>query len=153
MNDQQTEPQVGQAFLPDGQAGKPELRPDVSVTHLVSGILTDAQKLIEQQLSLLRHELKADLRKTKEAGLLMTGGAAIGLVGGILLAFMLVDLLAWAFPGLQGWAYYGIVGAPYTVVASLLFLAGIQKLNSFNPLSDQSAQALKENLQWKTNPK
>jgi Flp pilus assembly protein TadB len=146
MNDLQTEPQVDRAFQSDP-------RPDVSMTHLVSGILTDAQKLIEQQLSLLRHELKDDLRKTKEAGLLMTAGAVIGLVGGILLAFMLVNVLSWAFPGLQHWVYYGIVGAPFSAFATLLFLLGIQKLNSFNPLSDQSAQALKENLQWKTNPK
>src|SRR5688572_29898589 len=101
MNDLQTEPEAGQAFQPD-------LRPDVSMTHLVSGILTDAQKLIGQQLALLRQEVKEDLHKTKEAGLFMIAGSVIALIGGIVLSFMLVELLAWAVPQLPSWASCGI---------------------------------------------
>jgi hypothetical protein len=127
--------------------------PEVSVTQLVSGIIADAQKLIEQQLALLRHEVKDDLHKTKEAGLFLIWGSAIGLVGGILLSFMLVHLLSWAAPELPLWVCYGIGGAPITALGGALFCAGIQKFKSFNPLSDQSAQALKETMQWKTNPK
>ena len=130
-----------------------QTEPDVSVTHLVGGIFKDAQKLIEQQLSLLRHEVKEDLHKTKDAGLLLIWGSAIGLVGGILVAFMLVELLSWAVPQLQLWACYGIVAAPITAAGCALFCVGIQKFNSFNPLPDQSVQALKETMQWKTNPK
>src|ERR1700730_6937942 len=63
---------------------------EVSVTRLVSGIITDTQKLIKQQLALLRHEVKDNLHKIKEAGLSLIGGSVIALVGGIFLAFMLV---------------------------------------------------------------
>jgi hypothetical protein len=127
--------------------------PEVSVTQLVGGIIADAQKLIEQQLALLRHEVKDDLHKTKEAGLFLIWGLAIGLVGGILLSFMLVQLLSWAAPELPLWVCYGIGGAPITALGGALFCAGIHKFKSFNPLSDQSAQALKETMQWKTNPR
>ena len=130
-----------------------QTEPDVTVTHLVSGIITDAQKLIEQQLALLRHEVKDDLRKTKEVGRLLFCGSMIGLVGGVLLAFMLVELLSWAVPGLPLWVSYGMVGTPILAVGGVLFFAGMQKLESFNPLPDQSVQALKETMQWKTNPK
>jgi len=73
--------------------------------------------------------------------------------GGILLSFMLVQLLSWAAPELPLWVCYGVGGAPITALGVALFCAGIQKFKSFNPLSDQSAQALKETMQWKTNPK
>jgi hypothetical protein len=126
---------------------------EVSVTQLVSGIITDAEKLIKQQLALLRHEVKVDLQKTKEAALSMIGGSVIALVGGILLSFMLVELLSWAAPGLPVWGCYAIVGAPITVLGGALFFAGMQKVRSINPLPDQSIQAFKETIQWKTNPK
>lgn len=126
---------------------------EVSVTQLVSGIITDVQELIKQQLALLRHEVKEDLHKTKEAGLLLIWGSALALVGGILLSFMLVALLSWAAPELPSWARYGIVGAAITALGGALFFAGIQRLKSFNPLPDQSVQAFKETMQWKTNPK
>jgi len=130
-----------------------QTEPDVSVTHLVGGILKDAQKLIEQQISLLRHEVKEDLHKTKEAGLLLIVGSVIGLVGGFLVAFMLVELLSWIAPHLPFWVCCGIVGIPIAALGAGLFCAGIQKFKSFNPLPDQSVQALKETIQWKTNPK
>ena len=130
-----------------------QTEPEVSVTKLVSGIITDAQKLIEQQLALLRHEVKDDIQKSKEAGLSMIMGSVIALVGGIVLALMLVELLSWAAPQLPLWACYGIVAGPITAVGCALFCVGIQKFNSFNPLPDQSVQALKETMQWKTNPK
>jgi hypothetical protein len=126
---------------------------EVSVTQLVSGIVTDAQKLIKQQLALLRHEVKDDLHKTKEASLSLICGSVIALVGGILLSFMLVGLLSWAAPGLPLWVSYGIVGIPITVLGGALFFAGIQKFKTINPLPDQSVQAFKETIQWKTNPK
>ena len=126
---------------------------EVSVTQLVSGIITDGQKLIKQHLALLRHELKDDLHKTKEAGLLLIWGSVIALVGGILLSFMLVQLLTWAAPGLPLWVSYGIVGAPITALCGALFFAGIQKFKSVDPLPDHSVQAFKETIQWKTNPK
>jgi Putative Actinobacterial Holin-X, holin superfamily III len=126
---------------------------EVSVTQLLNGIITDAQKLIKQQLTLLRHEVKEDLHKTKEAGLSLISGTMIVLVGCILLSFMLVELLAWTAPALPLWVSYGTVGAPITVLGVALFCAGVRKLNSINPLPDQTVQALKETVRWKTNPR
>jgi hypothetical protein len=126
---------------------------EVSMTQLVSGIISDAQNLVQQQLALLRHEVKDGLQKTKEAALSMIAGAVIALVGGILLSFMLVELLSWAAPELPVWGCYGIVAAPITALGGALFFAGMQKFKSINPLPDQSVQALKETIQWKTNRK
>jgi hypothetical protein len=130
-----------------------ETRPEPSMTHLVGGIITDAQELIKQQLALLRHEVQEDFRKTKEAGFLFLWGFAIALMGGILLSLMLVHLLSWAAPEQPLWVWYGVVGTPIATLGSALFFMAIHKLKSFNLLPHQSAQALKENVQWITKPK
>jgi putative superfamily III holin-X len=127
--------------------------PDVSMTHLVSGILADAQKLIEQQLNLLRHEVKDELHKTMTAAMILMSGSVIVLVGGILLCFMLVELLAWTAPGIPIWGCYGIVGGSIMAFGGVLLFIAIQKLKSINPLLGESIQAFKETLQWKTNAK
>jgi len=126
---------------------------DTSVTTLVSGIIHDAQVLFRQQLELFKHEVKTDLRKTKEAGLLMGAGIAVAAVGVILLSLMLVYLLQWAVPNLPLWACFGICGLGFAAIGCGLVYSGKAKFDSFNPLPDESAQALKENVQWITNRK
>ena len=126
---------------------------EASTTQLVSGIITDAQELIKQQLALLRYEVKADVQKAQEAGFLLAWGLGVALVGTVLLCWALVYLLSWAAPTLPLWACYGMVGVPIAGLGGALFVAGLHKFRSIHPLSDQSAQALKENLQWQTNPK
>jgi len=127
--------------------------PDTSLTELVTGILHDAQDLIKQQFDLLKVEVLDDLRKTRDAGILMGLGVGVALVGGLLLILMLVYLLNWAVPDLPLWASFGIWGVIACVAGLGLFYAGKQKFASFNPLPNQTAQALKENVKWITNPK
>jgi len=127
---------------------------DTSVTALVSGIIHDAQELTRQQFELFKHEVKADLRKTKEAALLMAAGGGVAVIAIILLSLGAVYLLEWAFsPHLPLWACFGICGGVFAAIAGGLIYAGKAKFDSFNPLPDESAQALKENVQWITNRK
>jgi len=125
--------------------------PETSVTQLVSGIVSDAQELIKQQLALFRTELKDDFRKTKEASILLAIGTVCAAVGAFLLLNMVVFVLHEA-AGLSLWASYAIVGGLVAAVGAGLILTGLEKFKSFNPLPDQSVQALKENVQWITNP-
>jgi hypothetical protein len=124
-----------------------------SVTALVTGIINDAQELIKQQLALVRTEIRDDLRKTKEASLSLAIGLGVAALGVLLLAFMLVHLLWWAAPQVTLWGWFGIVGGVLAIVGASLIYAGSKKFETFNPLPDQSAQALKENVQWLTNRK
>jgi len=124
-----------------------------SMTGLVSGIIADAQELMRQQLALLRHEVKEDVRKTIEAGASVVGGAAITILGGLMFCFMLVHLIAWAAPALPLWVCYGIVGAVIAAIGGALLFFGVQKFKTIHPVPEQSVQALKETIQWKTTPK
>ncbi len=125
-----------------------------SLTGLVTGIVNDAQELVKQQFALFKHEVKEDLRKTMEAAIALGVGIAVALVGALSLWLALVFLLDWAFdPPVPLWGWFAIVGGLFLVAGALLFYAGKAKLESFNPLPDESAEALKENVQWIMKPK
>jgi VIT1/CCC1 family predicted Fe2+/Mn2+ transporter len=121
------------------------------ITSLVTGIINDAHDLIKQQVHLLRHEIKEDFRKTKDATLALGIGAGVALLGVILLCLAVVYLINWA--GLLLWVSYLIVGVVLLIVGGVLAYLGKKKFDSFNPLPDETAQALKENVEWITKPK
>jgi hypothetical protein len=120
-----------------------------SLTGLVTGIVNDAQELLQQQLALFRSELRQDLRKSREMASSLVVGAIVGLVAVVLLGFMLVYLLAY----LTTWHLAGcfaIVGGLAAVVAGVLIYTALRKLQDLNPLG-QTTEAIQENLEWKTN--
>jgi len=126
--------------------------PNSTVTQLVSGIVTDAQDLATQQISLFRSEFLRDMRKTKEGVLAVAAGVALMQIGGVLLCLMLVHLLPVVAPSLSLWACYGIVGFVVVGLAAIPLSMGIAQLKNLNPLPDEAAQSFKENAQWLMNP-
>jgi hypothetical protein len=125
--------------------------PEPNLTALVSGILDDAQELFRQQALLLRREIQEDVRKTKEAAIPLLIGLWLALLGSILLSATLALVLVAA--GLPEWASFAIVGTAIFLFGGGLFYVGKKKFDSFDPLPEQSAEALKENLEWLAKPK
>jgi len=123
------------------------------VAALASGIVHDFQELVKQQLDLFRHEVKADVRKAREASASLAIGAGMVVLGGLLLCFGIVHLLSWLVPALPLWGSYLIVGGLVCAVGAILGFFGWKQFQSFNPLPDESAEALKENLEWTTKPR
>jgi uncharacterized membrane protein YqjE len=120
-----------------------------SVAPLLTGIVNDIQDLLKQNLALFKVEVRDDVRKTKEAAAVLGVGAALAAVGGLHLSLMLVFLLA-RIPRIDLWVCFAIVGAVFLGVGLALFVRGKKKLESFNPLPDESAEALMENVQCLT---
>ena len=125
--------------------------PEPHVTRLITGIISDIQELLQQQLALFRHEVQADFQRTRQAALVMAVGAGLGLLGLGLLFFMLVYLLHEA-AGLPLWVSFGLVGGGLLIAGGILLMVGRTQFSAFNPLPDESAQALKENIQCLTDP-
>lgn len=126
---------------------------DGTMTSLVRGIVDDAQDLIRQQFTLLKVEVQQDMRKTSEAATSLAVGLAVCLIGLILLSFMLVYLLHAAFLDVPLWVWFGVVGGGITAIGVGLAVIAIVKFRSFNPLPDETAKALEENLAWTMKPK
>jgi hypothetical protein len=125
---------------------------NATVTGLVTGIIHDAEELFKQEVALLKAEMREDFRKTKDSVIALSAGAAVAAVGGLLLCWMLVYILN-EVVGVPLWGSFGIVGGTFAVLGAILLYAGVKKLESFNPLPDQTAESLKENVQWITKPK
>jgi len=123
------------------------------LSELVNGIIHDIGDLLKQQTALIQWEVREDYRKTKEAVVALGIGIGTMLLGGLLLVHMVVHLLAWAFPALPMWGSYAIVGGLLTATGAALFYLGQERFKSFNPLPDQSAEVMKENVQWLMNRK
>src|SRR5947207_13723011 len=87
-----------------------------SVTSLVSGIVNDAQTLMQQQLALFREEIRTDLRKTKEAVTALAAGAGVAALAVGPLVFMYVALLhelalwSWCASDLTVAAVFAVIG-------------------------------------------
>jgi len=127
---------------------------DASLTTLVKGIIDDVQALTKQQFALLKEEVQDDLGKTVQAGTLLGVGVGALFVGTLLLFLTIPLVLEWAFrPNLPLWGAFAIVTGVVLAAGLGLFFAGLKKFRSFNPLPDRTAEALKENVEWLTNPK
>jgi hypothetical protein len=133
-----------------------------SMTGLLAGIIKDFGDLIREEIRFAKAEVRADLYKTREAALLLAVGAGIATLGVVLLAVMLVFLLHWlTLPSGSAydpaavplWGCFGIVGAIFLACGAGLGWMGYKKFESFNPLPDQTAQTVKENIEWLTNSK
>jgi len=131
-----------------------------SLTSLVSGIVSDMQDLVKQQLQLTRREIEEDLRKSQEAASIFALGAGVLFLGAIPLCLMLVHLLHWLTSppqtdsaALPLWACHGIVGVVLLVIGGCLAIVAGRTWKSVRPLQNPAAEALKENVQWLTKPK
>jgi len=133
---------------------------EASMTGLMRGIINDLGDLIRQEVKFARTEIKADLRKTRNASAILALGAGVALLGVILLALMLVHLIHWlslpaeaAPAGIPLWGCYGMVSAVFLLIGGVASYMGVQKFQSFNPMPDETAQTVKENVQWIANSK
>jgi len=127
---------------------------------LVRGIVNDIGDLVKQQIQFARAEIKADIRKSKEALALLALGAGSAFVSVLFFGLMLVHLLHWLtapsgtdLSGLPLWGCHAIVAGLFLVVGAGLIYSGKKMFDSFTPLPVQTVQTAKENVEWITNSK
>ena len=119
------------------------------LASLVSGIISDAQALLKQEVALARSEVTQEIRKTRDALISLGIGIAIATVGGLLLVLTLVHLLNWLTDGqLPLWACYGIIGALMVIIGGAVFFIGSHKASEINIVPRQTMETMKENVQW-----
>jgi hypothetical protein len=131
-----------------------------SIASLLRGILDDAMELMRQQFAMFKAELRSDFEQVRNAVIYLAAGIAPLLLGGLMLCFSLVHLIHWATAPagtdpatLPLWVCYLIVAGAFLILGGGLLGLGIYRLKTVNPLPDESARALEENVKWLMNPK
>jgi len=131
---------------------------DASMTSLVRGIINDASDLIRQEIRFARTEIKSDVRKTTRAGAVLALGVGAACIGVVLVALMTVHLIhtlsgAGDSATIPLWGCYGIVAAVFLAVGSGVTWVGYNALQRINPMPEETAQSVKENVEWIMNSK
>lgn len=114
------------------------------VTTLVSGILSDVQQILAQQMRLLRLEIRDDLHKARTGAIVLGAGLGILAVGGLLLCVML-PLLLGALTGWPQWICFGIFGVLFLFIGGGAAYAAMKKFQGAASLPE-STTTVKENL-------
>jgi len=125
------------------------------------GIVDDSLALMRQQFAMLKAEIRADFHKVLAGIIPLAAGIAPLLLGGLMLCFTLVHLIHWATTPASAvnadpasvplWACYAIVSAAFLIVGGVLLAIGVHRLKTVNPLPEETAKALEENIQWLMN--
>jgi protein-S-isoprenylcysteine O-methyltransferase Ste14 len=118
-----------------------------SVSSLLGGIANDLQTLIRQEIALAKTEMLREWDKAKTAAGSMAVGAAVLAVGALLLCLCVVSVLHEAIP-LPWWASFLIVGGVLTAAGAVLFFVGRARAAQVNVIPPQTAETMRENVQW-----
>jgi len=118
-----------------------------SITGLVEGIISDAQRLMRQEVELARREMQEEWLKTKTAAAAMGVGIVVLSLGGVFLCFTLVYLLNW-LTNMPLWGCFAIVGGLFTAVGAAILFAARSKAKEISFVPRQAVETMKENVQW-----
>ena len=121
-----------------------------SVASLLGGIVSDLQTLIRQEVTLAKTEAVREWDKAKTAAGALAWGVATLAVGGLLLLLTVVSVLH-EVAGLPWWASFLIVGGVLTSLGLVLYYTGRNKAAQVHVVPPQTAETLKENVQWISN--
>jgi VIT1/CCC1 family predicted Fe2+/Mn2+ transporter len=122
---------------------------------LLGGIVNDAQQLIRQEVALARREVQEELDKAKTAAVSLTTALVAAIPGALMFCFFVAELLHWLTApkgydaaGIPLWGCYLIVSAALLGVSVLLCYVAKSKLSGIKLVPPQTAESLKENVQW-----
>jgi hypothetical protein len=125
---------------------------DETFTTLVAGIVSDTEALIKQEVALLKHDIRSDIRQTKTAAAFLVPGGVAVVMGVIILCLMWVHLFHWLVPTWPLWVCYGVAGAVVTALGAAAVYLGVSHLRRLSLLPEDAIQAMKENVQWTMKP-
>ena len=118
-----------------------------SMASLLGGIVSDLQTLIRQEVALAKTEAVREWDKAKSAAGSLAAGVATLALGGLLLLLTVVCVLH-EVAGLPWWASFLIVGGALAVLGLVLFYTGRNKAARVHVIPPQTAETMRENVQW-----
>lgn len=141
----------GYRYLPDETTGRSangaHMEPveDRSLGELFGNLTTDLSDLMRSEMELAKVEMKEEAAKAGKAAGMLGGGALAAYLALTLLAFA----AAWGLAEVvdAGWAFL-IVGVVVGAIAAALALTGMKRLDTVEPMPEQTMETLKEDARW-----
>jgi hypothetical protein len=118
-----------------------------SMASLLGGIVSDIQTLIRQEIALAKTEMMREWDKAKTAAGSMAAGAAVLALGGVLLGIAVVCVLH-EVALLPWWASFLLVGGVLAVLGAVMYYTGRNKAAEVHVIPPQTAETMRENVQW-----
>jgi len=116
-----------------------------TIGELASGIIDDAQRLIREEMRLVRQDVKEDLKRFADTGVNLGIASVVGGLAAVMLCFMLVHLINYlSNNAVPLWGCYAIVGGVLAVVALVLFYRGAEQASDLNLVPERAIAALEE---------
>jgi len=121
-----------------------------SLASQLGGIVSDVQMLLRHEIALAKTEMLTEWHKAKTAAGSMAVGAGTLALGGILLCVSVACVLH-EVAGLPWWGSFLSVGGVLAVLGAVLFYTGCNRAAHLHVIPPQTAETMKENVQWLRN--
>jgi hypothetical protein len=118
-----------------------------SMAALLGGIVSDIQTLVRQEIALAKSEMIREWDKAKTAAGTLVVGMVLLTLGGLFLSVTIACVLA-EVAHLPWWAAFLIVGVVLTVAGVGFYIIGRTRAAEVNVIPPQTAQTMKENVEW-----
>ncbi len=112
---------------------------------LVTGVITDIQDIVRNEVRLAQAELKEDIGTLGRAATMGVAGAVLGLVGLILLMIGAAILLDRWF---ADWLAFVLAGLALLVIAGALVMIAKNRLSAANLKPERTIDSLQQDKAW-----
>jgi hypothetical protein len=116
-----------------------------SIAEALRSVIRDGQDLLRAEVRLAKAEVQENVDRARKVGGLIGGAAALGLFAGMSLLATCIAALATAMPV---WAAALIMTVVLAGAGAFLYSRGIARLRNFHPFPGQTAETVKEDIEW-----
>lgn len=115
------------------------------IASLATGMFDDTHQLVQQQIALVKAEVRIEVAKLKTATLALAMGMAVVFLGCVLIPFLLADLLLNLTQGeLPVWGAYSVVSLSLIGVGLILFSSANKKFKEVADIPKNKIESLKK---------
>lgn len=120
-------------------------QPDKSLGELFTSMTADLSTLMRKEVELAKVEVKEEANQAAKAGAMLGAGAFSAYLALLFVSFALAWLLDAVMPTALAFL---IVAVLYGIAAAVLLPKGRDRLKAVHPIPEQTADTLKEDVQW-----
>jgi hypothetical protein len=133
--------------------------PGTTAASLLSGILGDLQRLVEQQFQLTRREIEDEVRKHYGAGVILFCGMAMLFLSSMEFCLTAAHWLHWItspvgtdVASLPLWGCHAVIALVLLVLGGTVTVIGRAKFNAIQATPNPVTEISKEREKWTTHP-